>query len=143
MTIPKIGHNGGPPLEAEHQTADNVVRLPRRKGRPPRPSLPEKVESDDRHFQAVAQAISGLALKRALWNPARQRVRSQADRDRRLRPATAKILGFYLDSVNRQRGYDWHAPPSSPPICVSTDGLWKRQTASSSAAATSRGDPEG
>ncbi len=113
MKIAQLGHNGGPPLRDERQGDAVVVQLPRRKGRPPKPALPpRKSERDAAHFQAVAQAISGLALNRRLWNPARQRVRSQADRDRRLRPGTAKVLGFFLDCVNRERGYDWHSSAS-------------------------------
>ena len=36
-------------------------------------------------------------------------MRRWLDRDRCLRPASIKVLGYFLEHINRRAGYDWHS----------------------------------
>ena len=79
---------------------------PKRRGRPRKPPPVDRRCKDD--FDTVAMAVAGIASKPTLWNAAKERVSRWADRDRGLRPASAKVLRFLVEKVNRQKGYDWH-----------------------------------
>ena len=81
-------------------------RMPRR-GRPRKTILPATPCTD--RFDVVAAAVVGIASKRREWAAAKERVRSRADRRRDFSPATPKVLGYLLEKINREHGYDWHA----------------------------------
>ena len=80
---------------------------PKRRGRPRKPPPVVRRCKDD--FDTVAMGVVGIASKPALWNATKERVRRWADRDRGLRPASTKVLGFFLEHINRRAGYDWHS----------------------------------
>ena len=80
---------------------------PKRRGRPRKPRPIDRSCKDD--FDTVAMAVVGIAGKPTLWSAAKERVRRWADRDRCLRPASTKVLGYFLEDINRRAGYDWHS----------------------------------
>ena len=80
---------------------------PKRRGRPRKPPAVDRSCKDD--FDTLAMAVVGIAGKPTLWNAAKERVRRWADRDRCLRPASTKVLGYFLEHINRRAGYDWHS----------------------------------
>jgi hypothetical protein len=55
----------------------------------------------------VAAAVVGVAGQ-PIWNRAKERVRRWVDRNHTLRPISSKVVGFLLEHLNRERGYDWH-----------------------------------
>jgi hypothetical protein len=110
-------------LPSEHISQQREVHLPEvgpprgevvpfaprkpRRGRPRKTILPATPCTD--RFDVVAAAVVGIASKRREWAAAKERVRSRADRRREFSPATPKVLGYLLEKINRERGYDWHA----------------------------------
>jgi hypothetical protein len=79
---------------------------PKRRGRPRKPRPVDRSCKDD--FDTVAMAVVGIANKQTLWSASKERVRRWADRDRCLRPASTKVLGYLLEHINKRAGYDWH-----------------------------------
>ena len=80
---------------------------PKRRGRPRKPPAVDQRCKED--FGTVAMALAGIARQKTLWGAGRERARRWADRDRRLRPVSIKVLGFLLEHVNRNAGFDWHS----------------------------------
>jgi hypothetical protein len=82
---------------------DEHVPQPPRRGRPRKPVTVDRRCTDP--FDTVAGEVANLA-KSPEWNAAKERVRRWADRDRSLRPISTKVLGYYLEHLNRKKGYD-------------------------------------
>jgi hypothetical protein len=91
------------------ETANNAVSLAPRKrprGRPRKPPQLDRRCTDS--FDTVALAIVAVARQKVLWSAAKELVRVWADRGKSLSPGSRRVLGFLVNKLNRNAGYDWH-----------------------------------
>jgi hypothetical protein len=84
--------------------SEHAPQTPRR-GRPKKPEIVDRHCTDN--FDTVASRVAKLAPDLAA--AARVRVRHWVDRDRSLGPMCSKVVGFFLEHYNREKGFDWHS----------------------------------
>jgi len=90
----------------------NIIDLPVsvaaiRRGRRRKPALILRPCSES--FDVVAGGVIALAAQTGSWAAPKERLRSQADREKAFAPATPKVLGYLLEHINRAHGFDWHS----------------------------------
>jgi hypothetical protein len=93
---------------ARHANDANSASPKRSPGRPKKPELASQPCGEE--FDMVSAGVVALAsAEGGIWAATKEALRARADREKGFSPATPKVIGFVLQHINLEKGYDWHS----------------------------------